>query len=312
VSRGLAAVTGATGFLGQHLVRALADDGWRVRILARRSPISPFWSGVEPEVVPGGLEDDEALRRLCRNADLVIHNAGLISGSADQLHRVNAGGARRMAEAARESAPEARFVLVSSLAAREPGLSAYAASKRAGEEAAQAALAGRLVIARPPAIYGPGDRETLRFFQIAARAPILPLLHPAARVALIHVEDAARQIAALAESAPSAGPFALCDGRPEGYAWRELMQCFAAVAGKPRLMLEVPSATLFVLAAASYIGEVWRRRTATLTFGKVRELTHQDWGIRPNERATNAPEARFDLRAGFDHTYRWYRENGWL
>jgi len=312
VSPGLAAVTGATGFLGQHVVRALAEEGWRVRILARRPPLSAFWSGLEPEVVAGGLEDDQALHRLCAGADLIVHGAGLIGGTPADLHRINVEGARRMAESARSAAPEAPFILVSSLAAREPQLSAYAATKRRGEDAARTVLAGRLTIARPPAIYGPGDRETLRFFQLAARAPALPVLHPAARVTLIHAEDAARQIAALAETVPVGEAFALCDSRPEGYPWRELMQTIAAVANKPRLMLQVPTATLFGLAAASMIGEGWRRRTATLTFGKVRELTHQDWGIRPHERVANAPQPRFDLAAGFEHTFHWYRKNGWL
>jgi len=307
--RPLAAVTGATGFLGQHLVRALADDGWRIRILARRLPVSPFWAGLEPQVIPGDLDDERALGRLCAGAQAVVHGAGLISGPRAQLDRVNVDGARRMARAA---SPQARFILVSSLAAREPALSGYAASKRAGEEAAHEILGERLVVARPPAIYGPGDRETLRFFELAERAPVLPVLHPQARVALIHVEDAARQIAALAAPGADAGTFALADSRPGGYAWRELMQTIADVAGKPRLMLHVPGQALFLLAAGSMIGEGWRGGTAALTFGKVRELTHRDWGIRPHETAPNAPQARFDLRAGFAHTLNWYRKNGWL
>jgi nucleoside-diphosphate-sugar epimerase len=312
VSRGLAAVTGATGFLGQHLVRALAEEGWRVRILARRPPLSPFWAGLEPEVTPGDLGDEAALQRLCEGADVVVHNAGLISGDQAQLDRINVEGARRAALAARRASPQARFILVSSLSAREPDLSADAASKRAGEAAALDVLEGRLTIVRPPAIYGPGDRETLRFFQIAERAPVLPMLHPEAKVALIHVQDAARQIVAFADSNPECGVYALADGRPEGYTWRELMQTLAGVAGKPRLMLHVPPKALFLLAAASMISEGWRRGTATLTFGKVRELTHRDWGIRPDERATGAPKAHFDLRAGFAHTFDWYRKNGWL
>ena len=76
----LVAITGATGFLGQHLVRAFADDGWRVRILSRRDPISPFWSGLAPEVICGALSDDDALRSLCDGAEVVVHAGGLIGG----------------------------------------------------------------------------------------------------------------------------------------------------------------------------------------------------------------------------------------
>lgn len=312
MSRGLAAVTGATGFLGQHLVRALAADGWRVRILARRAPISPFWAGIEPEVVIGGLEDEAALARACAGADLVAHAAGLIAGPEPALHRVNVDGSRRLAVAAQRHAPRARTLLISSLAAREPQLSAYAASKRAGEDAAREVLGEAAIVVRPPAIYGPGDRETLRIFQLAERSPILPVLNPRARMALIHVEDAARQIAALATISGGCGPVGLCDGRPEGYAWRELMQTAAAVLGRPRRSLRIPAAVLLGLAAVDMLGNGWRRKTATLTFGKVRELTHLDWGIQPHERAPGAPEAVFDLRAGFEHTVAWYRKNAWL
>jgi nucleoside-diphosphate-sugar epimerase len=311
VTRGLVAVTGATGFLGQHLVRALADAGWSVRLLARRAPLSTFWSGIEPQIVPGGLEDPATLRRLCQGADAIVHNAGLIAGSAAQLHAVNVEGVRRLAEAAR-TAPDAPVILVSSLAARAPELSAYAASKRAGEDAARQALGQALTIVRPPAIYGPGDRETLRFFQLAAVSPVLPVLDPKARIALIHAQDAARQIVALTGRTSPGGLFALSDCRPEGYSWRELMKTAAAVVGRPRLMLRVPAMALFALAAAAVIGDGWRRKTATLTFGKVRELTHKDWGIRPDERVMEAPEALFDLTSGFQHTFEWYRNNAWL
>jgi nucleoside-diphosphate-sugar epimerase len=313
VTRGVAAVTGATGFLGQHLVRALSDDGWRVRVLARRAPVSPFWAGIEPEVVIGNLEDEAALARVCAGAGLVAHAAGLIAGSASQLRRVNVEGGRRLAVAAWKHAPGARTLLISSLAAREPQLSAYAASKRAGEEAALEVLGDAAVVVRPPAIYGPGDRETLRIFQAAARSPVLPVLDPRARIALIHVEDAARQIIALAQMQKSGcGPMGLCDERPEGYAWRELMQTVAAVLGRPRRLLRIPAGALSALAAVDMLGNGWRRRTATLTFGKVRELTHLDWGIQPHERAPGAPAAVFDLRAGFEHTVAWYRKSAWL
>jgi nucleoside-diphosphate-sugar epimerase len=312
VSRGLAAVTGATGFLGQHLVRALASDGWRVRILARRAPISPFWAGLEPEVVIGGLEDEAALGRLCAGADLVAHAAGLIAGSEQDLHRVNVDGSRRLALASQRRAPGARVLAISSLAAREPQLSAYAASKRAGEDAAREVLGEGVAVIRPPAIYGPGDRETLRIFRAAAHAPMLPVLHPNARVAVIHVEDAARQIVALGQMKSECGAVGLCDARPEGYSWRELMQTAAAVLGRPRRLVRIPSGVLLALAAADMMGNGWRRRTATLTFGKVRELTHLDWGIQPHERARGAPAAVFDLRAGFAHTVAWYRKNAWL
>jgi uncharacterized protein YbjT (DUF2867 family) len=307
VSRGLVAVTGATGFLGQHLVRAFADAGWRVRILARRDPVSPFWTGLEPEVTAGGLSEPAALARLCAGADLVVHAAGLIGGSAAQMRAVNVDGALRLAQAT----GQAPLVLISSLVARAPHLSAYAASKRAGEVALAEALGARLTVVRPPAIYGPGDRETLRIFQAAQNSPILPVFDPRARVALVHVEDAARHIAALAESPPG-GISALSDARPEGYRWRELMQAAADAVGRRRSFVRIPGAALYALASVQGIGNRWRHGKVTITFGKVRELTYPDWGIGSGERTPGGPAPVYDLFAGFEQTVSWYRERGWL
>lgn len=307
--KGLAAVTGGTGFLGQHLVRALADAGWRVRILARRDPASAFWDGFAPEVVRGDLFDQVALDSLCQGADLVVHVAGQIGGRKRDLDRVNIEGTRNLAAAA--VATRAHVLQISSLAAREPQLSAYAASKRAGENLACDLLGERVTVIRPPGIYGPGDRETLRLFKLAAASPLLPVLDPAARMALVHVEDAARQIVAQAESVLP-GPIVPSDDRPEGYTWREIMQTAAeAFNRRPRLMRIAPEA-LYAMAFLDEFANNWRARASVLTFGKVNELTYLDWGVRPNERAGNAPTPRYDLLSGFRQTIGWYRSQGWL
>jgi nucleoside-diphosphate-sugar epimerase len=306
----LAAVTGATGFLGQHLVRALSDDGWRVRILARRDPISPFWSGLTPEVVIGGLSDTPALHRLASGADLVIHAAGLVAGRSSDFQRVNVEGSRAIARVV-AAEPETRLLQVSSLAAREPQLSAYAASKRDGETAVDAILGPRAAIVRPPAIYGPGDREGLRLFATAASSSILPVLNPAARMALVHVEDAARQIAHLAQN-PQSGPVALCDARPEGYAWSEIMGCAAVAVGRNARLIRIPARSLHVAAAIVTLDMLWRKRNSVLTFGKVRELSHSDWAVSLSECASSTPTPRFDISSGFRQTVDWYRSQGWL
>ena len=116
-----AALTGATGFLGRALCRALTDRGWRLRILARSGATPP--SGAE--MVVGRLADTDALERLAKGADLVIHVAGLVKARAPAgFLPVNVEGARRMAQATASKAPNAHFVLVSSLTARAPPLPA--------------------------------------------------------------------------------------------------------------------------------------------------------------------------------------------
>ena len=303
MARGLVTVTGATGFLGRYLVRALAADGWRIRVLARRDVVHPLWRELEVDVAPGDLADDRALDRACAGADVVIHGAGLIKArSRAAFFAVNEQGARRVAERA-----EGAVLLISSLAAREPGLSDYAASKRAGEIAAQAVLGDRLTIVRPPALYGPGDSETLPLFQLAAASPVLPLLDPKARMAMMHVEDAARQIAALAGLA-SGGTVSLSDPRPQGYGWREVFQTAANAFGRRPRFQRIPNAALSLVAmtGAAAAG----RSAPMLTFGKLRELTHLDWSVAPDEQMSALPPARFNLADGFLHTVQGYASSG--
>jgi uncharacterized protein YbjT (DUF2867 family) len=180
------AVTGATGFLGRRLVRVLTEQGWTVRVLARRDVVDPAWTGLEPQLVIGDLAQAGALAALCQGAETVVHVAGLIKArDRAAFDRANVEGSRRVAQATK--AAGARLILVSSLAAREPELSDYAGSKRGGEDAAREILGGDLTIVRPPAIYGPGDVETLRLFKMASESAFLPVLDPKARMAWIHV-----------------------------------------------------------------------------------------------------------------------------
>lgn len=313
--RKLAAVTGGTGFLGRTAVLALIRNGWRVRLLARRSPVHPQFRQQELEVVFGDLADTEALRRLVRGADAVVHAAGLIKArSRASLMAVNGDGSGRVAGAIASAAPTARLVHISSLAAREPMLSDYAESKRAGEEAARAACGSvPWVIVRPPAIYGPWDTETLAVFR-AAKGPLAPLFHgPEARLCLIHAEDAAQAIAALCISGPSSRIFEISDERRDGYPWRSVLEEAArAVGGAPRIIRVPPSLVrlggILVGAAGHLIG-----RNPILTYDKVREMLHPDWSSSPNlQPPPELWQPRIGLAEGFADTVRWYRDARWM
>ncbi len=307
MSRGLAAVTGASGFLGRHLVRALGEDGWRVRVLMRRDAIHPLWRDLEPEVVFGELSDDVALSALCRGADVVVNAAGLTKArDRAAFFRVNAQGAGAVAAKA-----PAAMIQVSSLAAREPQLSDYAASKRDGEVQAGRILGDRLTIVRPPALYGPDDPETLPLFRAAQTYRVLPVLSPAARIALMHVRDAARQIASLAKIS-GVGTLALADRRPEGYGWREVMETACAALGRPAPhLVRIPDSALFLVVLGSLAAK--RRGAAPmLSLGKMAELLHGDWSVRPDEQPVSLPEPMFDLADGFRDAIFGYRKSGVL
>ncbi|WP_066685215.1 ceramide reductase [Caulobacter sp. CCH9-E1] len=305
---GVVAVTGATGFLGRHLVRALTQDGWTPRVLVRRDPIHPVWRDFNVEVVAGDLRAPGALARLSEGAEVVVHVAGLIKArSLDAFNAVNRDGALAAAQAAREA--RARFLLVSSLAAREPTLSNYAASKRAGEDAVLADSPDALIV-RPPAIYGPGDTETLEVFKLAASSPVLPVLSPTSRVAMIHVHDAASQLAAYCKN-PVSGLVELSDVRRDGYTWAEIMSTAASVMGRKPSLVRLPKAGVM---AAGALADAWSFASQTpmvFGLGKARELLHADWTPSSAPMAEGVPSV-FGLFDGFAHTVDWYRKQGWL
>ncbi|WP_308238196.1 hypothetical protein [Phenylobacterium sp. J367] len=169
----------------------------------------------------------------------------------------------------------------------------------------------RLTVVRPPAIYGPGDRELLPLFQLAATSPVLPVLGESARTAVIHVEDAAAQVAELAGRPPSGATYALTDARPDGYGWREIMQAAAEVMdARPRLT-RAPAAAVKALALLS-VGQRWAGAAPIFTPGKARELLHTDWSVKSDEIAPGLPVQKFDLWNGLAHTADWYRAVGWL
>jgi nucleoside-diphosphate-sugar epimerase len=256
------------------------------------------------------LDDHEALSRLAGGAAVTIHAAGLIKArSRAEFFAVNADGAARVARAA-----SGRVILVSSLAAREPRLSDYSASKRAGENAMREILAERLTILRPPAIYGPGDRATLGLFQLAASSPILPTpAAPAARLALAYVDDVVAEICAAAEAREGGGPYAIGGARPAGYGWREIMAAAAGAVGRDPVRIPLPMAVISAAGAAAGLAARLSGQAMIFGAGKARELRHPDWSVRADELAPWASATpKTDLDAGFARTVAWYRARGWL
>ena len=161
------ALTGATGFIGNRIARRLVADGCKLQALTRTTSDRSRLSGLNIHWVEGALEDLDSLKRLVNGVDAVIHCAGAVRG-ATQAHfdRLNVDGAARLVQAVSEQHPVPRFLLISSLAAREPEISPYASSKRQGE-VVLAAKSGQIpwTVLRPPAVYGPGDREMLPLMQ---------------------------------------------------------------------------------------------------------------------------------------------------
>ena len=309
MARRTVALTGATGFFGRHLAEGLVAAGWRVRALVRpgRSP------GPGIETVTGDLDDVAALDRLVAGADAVMHAAAAVAARRPaDFAAVNVEGTARLLDRARRHAPAAHVVLVSSLTAREPGLSAYAASKALAEERARGLVVPeRLLIVRPPALYGPFDRATLVVFR-SAGLPLTPLLgRGVERIALLHAADAASAVLDLLDRR-AGGEFALADGRPSGYGMREIFVEAARAQGRRVRFVPIPT-PLFAAAGrlCGGLGDVLRR-PMLLTSDKVREMLHEDWSVDPAAMPPGLGARARGIREGFAQTVAWYRQAGWL
>ena len=312
----LAAVTGGTGFLGRYVVSTLAAAGWHVRVLARKPADHPQLAGLRLETVRGDLSQGRALRELVDGVDVVIHVAGLIKArTAGAFQEVNVGGTVNLASAVKDRGARCRLVMVSSIAAREPQLSDYARTKRAGEEALAGVLGSRSewLLVRPCAIYGPWDTETLGIFRAISRRIFLRPRVANARVGLIHAADAARAMAVLSERGPAGRILELTDERIEGYSWKDIISAAETALRVRALCVPLPPPAVRAAAAVNLAWAWALHRTPMLTPGKAREILHPDWG----STAERQPPAglwrpMIGLQQGFRETVDWYRARNWL
>ena len=298
------AVTGGTGFVGVHVIDAAIAAGHEVNALTRRD--QPPRAGLT--WIGGNLEDREALKRLVENADAVIHVAGVINApDAAGFEAGNVAGTLAMLAAA-TAAGIHRFVHVSSLAAREPQLSLYGASKARAEDLVESSGL-EWAIVRPPAVYGPGDRETLELFKMARRGFVL--LPPKGRVSLIHVDDLARLLLALTQRGVAKRLLIEPDdGRPDGWSHKEFAQALGRAVGRRNVSLSAPRPLLRV---GAFLDGLFRRGRAKLTQDRAAYFSHPDWVAHPH----NAPPSglwhpQIETHQGLAATAAWYREQGWL
>lgn len=300
------ALTGATGFVGQAVLARAADAKLRVRALNRRA------QEPRPGVtwVGGDLADRKALARLVKGAEAVIHVAGVVNApDAAGFEAGNVTGTLNLVEAA-VAAGVPRLIFVSSLAAREPGLSAYGASKAKAEAIVRASGLDWTIV-RPPAVFGPRDTEMFELFRIA-RWGVLPMPPSDGRTSLIHVDDLARLLIALVPDSDrvSHRTFEPDDGKPQGWGHYELARAIGWAVGRRPWVLHLSRAMLDRAAAAD---RLLRRGKAKLTPDRVSYMTHPDW---VSAKARRVPaglwKPRIGTREALKQTAEWYRENRWF
>ena len=320
------ALTGGTGFVGSHLVDTLCAAGNSPRVLVRDAA-NPRWiAGVDAEFVEGSLEDCGSLERLVGGAGTVIHLAGVLRAAREaDFNRGNRQGTANLMAAVRKTAPKARVVHVSSLAAAGPSpepeglapddpaapISAYGRSKLGGENEVE--LLGdstRWCILRPPGVYGPRDTDIFEFFKMASRG--LAAIPAGERwLTMAYVGDVVRAVFAAGAAGGHREIYHLGERSPQRL--EEIFGLLAEGAGRRVRVMRVPPA---VIRTAGAIGSGLQRlgwHRLPLTADKSKELLASHWTARTSgslDALGLGPGTEFEQGAAT--TWRWYRLKGWV
>lgn len=328
-----ALVTGASGFIGGHVITRLLARGHEVHALVR--PTSRL-EGFDPARVTlhqGDVTDAVAVAAAMHGMEVVFHFAALIKARDDaQYEAVNMGGTRHVVAALAGAAPGARLVYCSSLAAGGPmqkgrpisandrpqPISAYGRTKLAGETLIRAAM-GEFgwTILRPPPVYGPRDRDVFLLFKTLKRG-LMPYPGTGAQpLPMVHVEDLAHATVLAGErTAADGGPppgriYYVTDGDLRTF--RGVLETIAKVLEVRPLRVGTPVAVMEVLGVLS---QAWGRVTGQavlLTPDKIAEVKAAGWACddAPVRHELGYKE-RYRLEAGLRQTAEWYRSKGWL
>ncbi|MGH6673668.1 MAG: complex I NDUFA9 subunit family protein [Xanthobacteraceae bacterium] len=242
----LVTVFGGSGFLGRHVVRALANSGYRIRVAVRRPELTghlrPMGKVGQIHSVQANLRYPESIAAALRDADIAINLVGILFERGQQrFDAIHAEGAEAVAVATKSVG--ARLVHVSAIGADPNSSSRYARSKAEGERRVLAAVPEATII-RPSILFGPEDDFFNRFAALARIAPALPLPGGGhTRLEPVFAGDVADAIALAAEGGTKPGAIYELGG-PDVYTFRELMRFILATIERRRLLIPVPFAAL--------------------------------------------------------------------
>lgn len=323
------AVTGGAGFIGSHTVEGLLREGYRVRCLVRPGRTSPPWLDVIPiDILPTDLFDPASVLRSLEQCDAVVHIAGVTRARRRKdFFRGNVEPTRNLLKAAKDLGSIRSFCLISSLTAVGPGsagrpvdeetpcrpITSYGASKLEAEQACKEyADAIPIVILRPPAVYGPRDRDILHMFRWI-KFGIMPVMGSRSKMlSLIYVAELARAISLVLKSPEAAGrTYCVADKHP--YPYTELVSVAAGLLGKSTFSVPIPRPILYAIAGATQAVSWMIPRPSVVNVDKVRDLVTDYWTCSAG-RIEKELGFRTEIEApvGLRRTLEWYRQYGWL
>ena len=239
----LVTVYGGSGFVGRHVVQALARTGCRIRVAVRRPDLAghlqPLGGVGQIHAVQANLRYQDSVMRAAEGSDAVVNLVGILFETGKQkFSAVQAEGARNVAIAAKTCGVTA-MVHVSAIGADARSSSHYAQSKAAGEDFVRKTFSGAVIL-RPSIVFGPEDEFFNRFAAMARISPVLPLIGGGeTRFQPVYVGDVAKAVTAALQDGQAAGRiFEL--GGPEVLTFKQVLERVLDYTGRRRLLVPVP------------------------------------------------------------------------
>ncbi len=281
MAKGRILLTGATGFIGRRIQNRLIEEGWHLRVLARSASGRADNLHPRAEHIDGSFADANALARGVAGTQAVINCAGSVRGLRyEDFAAANVEGVRALCEAIGRLSTPPPILHLSSLAATAPDLSHYARSKRAGEEVLESFDTLNWTVIRPPAVYGPGDKEMRGAFNLARHGIVpVPGGNRAQRLSMLHVDDLVAAVVAwlTLPTAHRHHVYSIDDGKAQGYDWNEIARASMKNKDGRPIFISLPTGLLKAMAWANEHLAAVTGRAIMLSSGKVRELTYPQW-----------------------------------
>jgi nucleoside-diphosphate-sugar epimerase len=322
-------VTGASGFIGLHVVKTLMAQGVAVRCLVHKNSRLDFIKPFQPELVPGDILLPETLRPALQGIDAIVHSAGLKTApSYQKFLAVNETGCRNLYRACTQvNSGIGRIVHISSLAALGPSrdnnpvteehlpkpISYYGKSKLAGQRIAESFMKDLPIsILLPPAVYGPFDKDFLTYFRCVKRG-IMPVIAGQDRFfSIIYVKDAVAAVLACLSSPQSVGKkYLVEDGCTQS--WSSMSKTICTAMGKAPLKIPIPMPVIKLVGLAGSLLAKLSGHAPLLNSDRIREFLEPAWVCSSQRiRQELGFQTRYPLPEGARETSDWYVEKGWL
>jgi len=323
-------VTGASGFIGSHLVDQLIDDGHEVTGLIRETSSRRWLENKPVRLVTGDIRNADSLTDAVKEQEVIFHVAGsIIARNYKKFEETNHTGTENLMKKILAHNPNVKKVIyVSSIAAAGPTtpdhllteedpsypINAYGKSKYAGEQTVLSYSDKiNVLIIRPPVVYGPRDKGVLKFFQLVAKHIKIKLGYRDRYVTVIHVSDLVDAMLLTLQKETETGELYYVDDGTPKRKWLEIQNKIARIMGKRTVNIRIPLTFLFLVSATMDGIQRMSRKKNWISLDKYKELSQQAWlcdGTKIEKTVGYSP--KITLEKGLQQTIAWYQEKGWI